>query len=347
MGVRGLNKQNVLVRELSIPRIRSLDFLRLHLLVIYITFTDMTVTGDAGWIVLMFNLPAKQASQRVEVWRKLKRYGALPLESGGYLLPNTGPTLEHFEWLAVAIRKFKGQASVLRVQSVDDRPDDELRRNFVDARSKDYEQLQSELKKVLKSPKRPLSALGRIRKRFSDIAAIDFFNSPVRSRLEVLLARTEEIEVPMSKSQRIAQRAKKEYLNRTWITRPRPGIDRVSSAWLIAHFIDKNAKFVFDDDPERHPKAVPFDMFHRGGFGHRGDECTFETLCKAFQIRDAKVHAIAQIIHDADLEDEKFGRSEGTGLDRVLVGWAKQNVSDDELLRRGMQLIEGLYNCQA
>jgi len=261
----------------------------------------------------MFNLPATQASQRVEVWRKLKRYGALPLESGGYLLPNNPQTLEHFEWLAVAIRKFKGQASVLRVQSVDDCPDDELRRDFVDARSKDYEQLQSELKKVLKSSKPSAGALGRIRRRFSEISAIDFFNSPARSRLEAMLARTEGGEPPLSKSQRNAQRARKEYLNRTWITRPRPGIDRVSSAWLITRFIDKNAKFAFDNDPSRHPKAVPFDMFHGGGFGHRGDDCTFETLCKEFQIRDPKVHAIAQIVHDADLEDEKFGRTEGTG----------------------------------
>jgi len=309
----------------------------------------MAVTENGvytSWIVLMFSLPAKQASQRVEVWRKLRRFGALPLDSGGHLLPNTPQTLEQFEWLAVAIRKFKGQASVLRVQSVDDCPDGELRRNFVDARSKDYEHLQSELKKVLKSPKRPLGALGRIRRHFSEISAIDFFNSPVRSRLEAMLARMEEKEAPMSKSQRNAQRARKEYLNRTWITRPRPGIDRVSSAWLISHFIDKNAKFVFDNDPARHPKAVPFDMFHGGGFGHRGDDCTFETLCKEFQVRDTTVQAIGQIVHDADLEDEKFGRSEGSGLDRVLVGWAKQNVSDEELLRRGMQLIEGLYNGQ-
>lgn len=294
----------------------------------------------------MFNLPAKQASQRVEVWRKLKRYGALPLESGGYLLPNTPQSLEHFEWLAVTIRKSGGQASVLRVQSVDESPDDALRRTFVEARSKDYEQLQSELKKALKSQKKPLSALGRIRKRFSEILAIDFFNSPIRSRLEAMLARTEEVQAPMSKSQQKAQRSRKEYLNRTWITRPRPGIDRVSSAWLISHFIDKNAKFVFDTDPARHPKAVPFDMFQGGGFGHRGDDCTFETLCKEFQIRDAKIQTIAHIVHDADLEDEKFCRNEGSGLDRVLVGWAKQNVSDEELLRRGMELIEGLYNSQ-
>jgi hypothetical protein len=84
-------------------------------------------------------------------------------------------------------------------------------------------------------------------------------------------------------------------------------------------------------------------MFCSKGFGHRGEDCTFETLYKQFAIRDTKVKRIAQIIHDADLGDEKFGRIEGQGLDRVLNGWAKQDLSDDELLRRVTELIEGLY----
>jgi hypothetical protein len=305
---------------------------------------DMSVTnsgGGTGWILLMFNLPTKRASERVEVWRKLKRYGALPLESGGHILPNTPQTLEHLEWLAAVIRKSAGQASVLHVHSVDDCPDSELRRRFVDARSKDYEHLQSELR-ALKSRARP-GALGRLRKRFTEFSAIDFFNSPLRSRVEAMLARAED---PASESQSRAKRVKKDYLNRTWLTRPRPGIDRVSSAWLITRLIDKNAKFIFDSNPAPHPNAVPFDMFQGGGFGHRGDDCTFETLCKEFGIRDPRVQAIARIVHDADLEDEKFGRNEGVGLDRVLVGWATQDVSDDELLRRGMQLIDGLYSSQ-
>jgi hypothetical protein len=162
--------------------------------------------------------------------------------------------------------------------------------------------------------------------------------------VEALLARAEKIENPASESPRQAPRVRKEYLNRTWITRPRPGIDRVSSAWLITHFIDKNAKFVFDNEHARHPNAVPFDMFQGVGFGHWGEDCTFETLCKEFRVRDSKVRVMAQIVHDADLEDEKFGRTEGSGLDRVLVGWAKRDVSDDELMRRGMQLIDGLYS---
>jgi hypothetical protein len=173
------------------------------------------------------------------------------------------------------------------------------------------------------------------------VTSIDFFNNPLRSRVETLLAQAEEY----GKSEPTgAPNAKTQaFRNRVWITRPRPGIDRVSSAWLIRNFIDKNAKFIFDEDPARHPNAIPFDMFQAKGFGHRGDDCTFETLCKEFSIRDRRVRTIAQIIHDADLEDEKFGRAEGLGLDRTLIGWAKNGVSDEELLRRGMELIEGLY----
>ncbi len=85
-------------------------------------------------------------------------------------------------------------------------------------------------------------------------------------------------------------------------------------------------------------------MFQPAGFGHRGEDCTFETLRKEFAIRDMKVQRLSEAIHDADLADDKFGRSEALGLDRVLVGWAQnEEVSDEELLRRGMEMIEGLY----
>jgi hypothetical protein len=88
-------------------------------------------------------------------------------------------------------------------------------------------------------------------------------------------------------------------------------------------------------------------MFCPQGFGHRGEDCTFETLYKVFSIRDSAVKRIAQIIHDADLGDEKFSRVEGLGLDKVLNGWAKQDLPNDELLQRGIDLIEGLYESLA
>ena len=59
----------------------------------------------APWLLLIFSMPAKRASERVQVWRKLKRHGALPLRSSGYVLPNNATNQERFEWLAAAIRK--------------------------------------------------------------------------------------------------------------------------------------------------------------------------------------------------------------------------------------------------
>jgi len=299
--------------------------------------TEELAGPHAPWLLLVFSLPAKQSSRRVEVWRKLRQYGALSLPSSGYVLPNTASNQEHFEWLAAAIRKYKGQASVVKVNAIDDQPEAQLRQKFIEVRSQEYEKLLRELRKT--SGKRS-GELSRLRKRFQQIVAIDFFNSPLRSRVEGVLNTAAGTSQPSSFRQ---VKARTQYLNRTWVTRPRPGIDRVSSAWLIRKFIDKNARFAFADDPCRVSNAVPFDMFQAGGFGHRGEDCTFETLRKEFAVRDRKVSVIAQIIHDADLQDEKYGRAEGIGLDRVLIGWAQDGIADEELLRRGVELIEGLY----
>ena len=299
------------------------------------------VKKQPPWLLFIFTLPTKRASQRVDAWRKLRRYGALPFKSGGHVLPNTPANRERFEWLGAMIRKAAGSASVMQVHSFDDHSDTRLQQLFLEERSRDYEALIADIRTISRTKQKNAGDLPRIRRRFLEVTAIDFFNNPLRSRVETLLAQAEEYGGPEPIHETNAKT--KAFRNRVWVTRPRPGIDRVSSAWLIRTFIDKHAKFVFDEDPARHPDAVAFDMFQAKGFGHRGDDCTFETLCKEFSIRDRHVRTIAQIIHDADLEDEKFGRSEGVGLDRTLIGWAKNGVTDEELLRRGMELIEGLY----
>ena len=303
----------------------------------------VTATSSAApWLLLVFSLPAKSASQRVKVWRKLQKYGMLALRSSGYVLPNSAINQERMEWLAAAIRTYKGGASVVQVLGFDDLPGERLKQLFVEARSHDYQKLLHEGKKLLALPssRRPAGGLSRIRRRLAEVQDIDFFESPLRTKLENLLAHADESESTQSGSHR---RKSKEHLNRLWVTRPRPGIDRVSSAWLIRRFIDPKARFLFGAQPSAHPDAIPFDMFCAEGFGHRGEDCTFETLYKQFAIRDSRVKRIAQIIHDADLGDEKFGRVEGRGLDKVLNGWAKQDLPNDELLQRGMELIEGLY----
>lgn len=297
---------------------------------------DASSSLQPEWLLLLFTLPASQASKRVEVWRKLQRYGALTFRSSGYLLPNTSVNHERFEWLSAAIRKYKGKASVAELFSIDDLPSAELKRLFVEARSKDYEALLRELKKT----KNASGNLPRMRRRLQEITEVDFFGSPLRSRVETALA---ALEHPKPESRKSVKHTKREFRGRTWVTRPRPGIDRVSSAWLIRNHIDPEAQFAFTNDARSIPDGIPFDMFNVGGFTHQGENCTFETLCSEFGLRDRKIKALGEIVHDADLNDDKFARTEGIGLDRVLTGWAQQDVPDEELLRRGMELIDGLY----
>src|SRR6266404_1771676 len=296
----------------------------------------------AKWLLLTFTLPTKRASQRVEVWRKLQRYGGVPLGNSGYLLPNNPMNLERFEWLAQAIRKYAGEASVVSVQKIDNLSTAQLVARFAQVRERDYQQLIRELQKLPATApyKRNVARLNRFRSRYREIVEIDFFGSPLQKRVEQLLVKAE---APMAVTEGATKIDPKGYVGRVWVTRPRPGIDRSASAWLVRKFIDKKARFTFAVEADVPPAAIPFDMF-QGGFGHRGEDCSFETLQKEFRIRDRKVSAIGEMVHDADLNDGKFGRKEAFGVDAVLNGLARKGLPDKDLLDRGMEMIEGLYH---
>jgi hypothetical protein len=298
----------------------------------------------ATWLLLVFTLPTAKASERVGVWRKLQRYGAVALPASGYVLPNHSMNQERFEWLATSIRSSRGKAAVAQVCSFDELRNDQIEQMFNQARTREYLALEKELKKIAKPPHRDKSEPGilRLKRRLQQIVEIDFFRSPLRARIEEAVRQLES-DAGTEKA-RAAKKSAKDYAGRIWITRPQPGIDRVSSAWLILRYIDARAKFTFDKDPRKHPDAIPFDMFNAGGFGHVGNDCTFETLVNSFGLKDSRLRLVAQAIHDADYADEHFGRSEALGIDRVLDGWNKQGMPNEEVLRRGMEMIEGLYN---
>lgn len=274
------------------------------------------------------------------IWRKLQRFGALPLGNSGYLIPNGAENRERFEWLATMIRNERGQASILEVQSIDNHSAPQLKLKFIEARNHDYQILLREIRKA-SSTSSTSGRASRIRQRFQEIVSVDFFGTPLREQVERALS---AVEKPKSKESHIqlGKISPAEYRNKVWVTRPRPGVDRVMSGWLIRKLIDPKARFVFASEDKKPADAVPYDMYE-GGFGHRGEDCTFETLLKAFRIRDKRAGVMGQIVHDADLFDDKFGRKEGFGIDEIMKGWARQGVSDQELLARGMQLTEGLY----
>lgn len=306
---------------------------------------DTASPTRVAWLLLTFTLPTKRASQRVEVWRKLQRYGTVPLGNSGYLLPHNPMNEERFQWLATSIRKYGGDASIVQVQGIDNISTPQLIGRFAEARAREYQELIHQLQEFsdMPRPKRSVGRLSRFRSRFQEIVEVDFFESPLQKRVEELLAKADaaRITTHMTETRKIDSQY---YKNRVWVTRPRPGVDRCASAWLIRRFIDSKARFAFASEDQVPKRSVPFDMFHENGFGHCGDDCSFETLQKEFRIRDRKVKVIAEIIHDADLADEKFGRKEGFGIDEILKGWARQGIPDQELLNRGMQLMEGLYH---
>jgi hypothetical protein len=131
-----------------------------------------------------------------------------------------------------------------------------------------------------------------------------------------------------------------------WATRAGIHVDRTACAWLIRRFIDEEAEFLFVHDLEEVPvKAIAFDM--RGvELSHHGDACTFETMLDRYRLNDEALHAIARIVHEADLEDEKFDAPEARGLDVILRGLSLVAESDEQMLELSGPIYEGLYEYQ-
>src|SRR5262249_11229308 len=202
-------------------------------------------TGVA-WLFLTFTLSTKRASQRVEIWRKLQRYGAVPLGNSGYLLPNNPVNEERFQWLATAIRKYKGDASIVHVRSIDNISTPQLIGRFAEARTREYQELIRQLLAFSSLPlqKQAVGRLSRLRGRFQEIVEVDFFDSPLQKRVGELLERADAARVA-TRGPVFAAIRPQDYKRRVWVTRPRPGVDRSASAWLIRGFIDSKARFPF------------------------------------------------------------------------------------------------------
>ena len=296
-----------------------------------------------SWLLLLYSLPTNRNTERVAVWRRLKKMGAVQIKTSTYLLPDEPAQYEQFQWLAQQIRDFGGDATLVRVQEIEGMSNERLIALFNRARDEEYGAIKKSLHAFLArgkkaEPETKAAELEKLTRQFRAIREIDFFQSARGNDVQMLLRRAEE--TPRTTLPRLEV---KNYRGRTWLTRPRPEIDRVGSAWLIRRFIDPRAKFVFAAAVPSNREILPFDMVDVE-FSHHGDRCTFETLIRRFGIEDKAITKIAEMIHDADLEDSKFQRSECIGIDRVLKGWAKSGMSDDQILVRGFECFDGLYS---
>jgi len=304
----------------------------------------------ATLLLLLVGVPPTPSSLRVRVWRRLRALGAVPLKRTAYLLPDTPERYEDFQWLAQEIQREGGDATLIRVQQIENVSQGDVLRLFHEPRDHDYRQLAARYRKVLKKLEQKSSAkstqeeLARLAKDHQRIRDVDFFGATggaeVRRLEEVVAMRTRRPE-PVRREDRPTLDLTK-LKGRRWVTRPRPHIDRIASAWLIKRFIDPDAQFVFAPPAEFPPDAIPFDA-PGVELSHQGEDCTFETLLKRARLRDRRLIRLAEVVHEADLRDGKYPREEARGIDVAVRALLAASADDHQVLAQGMALFEGLY----
>jgi hypothetical protein len=297
----------------------------------------------APWLLLVHRLPPKPDYLRVKIRRRLTQIGALPVKNAVYVLPASDQAMEDFEWLAQEIRLVGGAAIVTESRFVSGITEADLVAQFNQRAAGSYEELLTEAREGLALEQGARSALiARLERRLDAAAAQDPFGAPERNPAEAAIAELKK----QSELEDGVRRVENLPAEKVWVTRQGVFVDRIASAWLIRRFIDRAARFKFVPATgyEPAPGELRFDMFE-GEYSHEGDRCTFETLLHRFDLAgDDGLREIAEIVHDLDLRDEKFGRPEAPGLLVLLQGLTARYASDAERIEHGRRFFDQLYS---
>ncbi|MER9474893.1 chromate resistance protein ChrB domain-containing protein [Mesorhizobium sp. M0520] len=312
-------------------------------------------TTEQRWLLLIHRLPSKPAYFRVKIWRRLQGIGAVAVKSTVYALPANAETQEDFEWLLKEIVAGGGEAMVCEARLVDGLSDAEVQALFDAARDADYAEIAKEARGLAAeiganaTPEKRAetrSQLGRIRKRLAEVDTIDFFGATGRLAVEALLA---ELDTHLVEDRSMTEESKAtepitDLKGRIWVTRRDVHVDRIACSWLIRRFIDPDAviRFVPGKSYAAKPGELRFDMFD-GEITHEGDRCSFEVLLTRAGLDDPALQAIAEIVHDIDLKDGKFGRDETTGIASLIAGIAMTNKGDEQRIGQGGPVFDNLY----
>jgi hypothetical protein len=301
------------------------------------------------WFLLTHQLPPSPAYFRVRIRRRLAAIGAVPVRKAVYALPANDATREDFEWIVREIVGDGGEATLCEAVFIDGETDERLRAVFDAERNAAYTAIVEEADRVreddvgLADARATLEALKR---RLREARTRDFFHARTRSEAENAVSILEmELSNDAEEDEMAGdERTSGQVSGRTWVTRRGARVDRIASSWLIRRFVDGEARFKFVDPEgyEPEPGELRFDMFD-GEFTHEGERCTFETLVRRFGLTDPALRAIAEIVHDIDLKEERFGRAETAGVASMVHGIAATIEQDLERLRRGGEMLDGLY----
>lgn len=298
----------------------------------------------------------------MKTWRRLQQLGAVAIRNAVYVLPDSPQAREDFEWMKAEILANKGEASVFAADTIDSLTHDDIVAAFRADRERLFQAIREDVRNLMRHGAQAGAARGtelrrlqravrQLRDRFAQVAANDFFGASGRGEAEAALAELERLVAGPAAGFRDpshpgAVLRSEDYRRRTWLTRPRPGIDRSGSAWLIRRFIDPAARFVFGDRPGASSKAVPFDMYDVE-FSHHGDRCTFEVLSERFGIADPAVAQLGRLVHDLDLKETRYNVPEAATVGRLIDGLRQAFPRDEELLEHGIVVFEALYRAFA
>lgn len=301
------------------------------------------------WLILILTLPTENATARMRAWRALKACGAVVLRDGVYLLPRL-PGADNLIAIAQDIRDNGGSAHLLHTQ-----PNAEQAGEFeaLFDRSQEYGELMKEIAQIHSglATDTALDALKQIRKarkKFGQIAAVDFFPTPAQQQVDTALQSLEtavnrvlspgEPHAAVGEVERLLIH---DYQGRLWATRRRPWVDRLACAWLIRRFIDRDAAFVWLDTPSDCPKdALGFD-FDGARFSHVAAKVTFEVLIDSFGIGNSALGRIAALVHYLDVGG--IQPSEAAGIEQVLAGLRQGIEDDDGLVAAAAYIFDGLF----
>jgi hypothetical protein len=308
----------------------------------------MSPDGPRRWLLLMHQIPHKPAYLRVKVGRRLARVGAVALKSSVYALPRREGLAEDLQWIRREILEGGGDATIVEAELVEGLSDEQVESLFRAARDVDFSELAEEARALSDrldesevSPGALEGDLARLEKRLDEISAIDFFGASQRETAAGLLG---GLRVKLEGAERAPlDEVQPRPRGRVWVTRAGVHVDRIASAWLIRRFIDPDASFKFVPPKGYSPsrRELRFDMY-QAEYTHEGDCCTFETLCRRFDVAAPGLAAIAEMVHDIDVKDGKYARLETPGLAAVIAGICLVEREDDERLRRGFELFDAL-----
>ena len=318
---------------------------------------NRVVAAPQRWLLLLHQLPAKPSYLRVKVWRRLQGIGAVAVKNAVYVLPASEQAQEDFDWVLKEVTEAGGEAVICEARFVDGLTDDEVKAQFNATREREYEGLTKEARNLAKSLRKKItserrveakSRLTRLKARQAEIVALDFFGAVGREAVDGLLAGiesrlTEEVaERPMPDRSKAA--GPEDLKGHVWVTRQGVFIDRIACAWLVRRFIDPTARFKFVPPKGYVPEMgeVRFDMFE-AEFTHEGDRCSFEVILERSGLQDRALQAIAEIVHDIDLKDEKFGRTECAGIRTLFAGAAVAHSDDEARIAAGSTILDNLY----